>query len=54
MNTKKAVFFTVIIFFTSICIHAQERITIELNNGWKFSKGNTEKAFENNFNDSKW
>jgi beta-galactosidase len=54
MNTKKAVFFTVIIFFTSICIHAQERITIELNNGWKFSKGNTEKVFENNFNDSKW
>ncbi len=54
MNTKKAVFFIAIFFYTSICIQAQERITIELNKGWKFSKGNTEKAFENDFNDSKW
>jgi beta-galactosidase len=53
MNTKKAVFF-ILIFFTSIGIYAQERVTIELTKGWKFAKGHNEKAFEMAFNDSKW
>lgn len=54
MNTKKSVFFILIIFFTSIGLQAQQRVTIELTKGWKFSKGTNEKAFENDFNDSKW
>ncbi len=54
MNTKKSVFFTAIIVFTSICIYAQKRAIIELNNGWKFSKGKKELAFQKNFNDANW
>lgn len=51
---KKPIFFTALLLFTFTWINAQERTTIELMNGWKFAKGNNEKAFENNFNDSKW
>ena len=51
---KKTALFAVLLLFTFAGIYAQERTTIELNNGWKFAKGNNEKAFENNFNDAKW
>ncbi len=54
MTLKKPIFFTALLLFAFTSINAQERTTIELNNGWKFTKGNSEKAFENNFNDSKW
>ncbi|WP_231559999.1 DUF4982 domain-containing protein [Flavobacterium gilvum] len=33
---------------------AQKTTIIELKSGWKFAKGQNEKAFENSFNDSKW
>lgn len=49
----KNIFFTIFLLF-AITVNAQDRVTIELNKGWKFSKGINEKAFENNFNDSKW
>ncbi|MBA4275735.1 DUF4982 domain-containing protein [Flavobacterium sp.] len=54
ISTNKTAFFALILFFAFAGIKAQERTILELNNGWKFAKGKNEKAFENNFNDSKW
>jgi hypothetical protein len=54
MSPKKPALFVLMLLFAHTCINAQERTTIELNNGWKFAKGSNEKAFENNFNDKKW
>ncbi len=54
MNSKKLLLYSFLILFSSFIINAQERVTIELNKGWKFEKGKNEKAFETNFNDSKW
>ncbi|MBF2709703.1 DUF4982 domain-containing protein [Flavobacterium soyangense] len=42
------------LLLVATAVNAQERVTIELTKGWKFSKGINEKAFENNFKDSKW
>jgi beta-galactosidase len=46
--------FLVILFFINLMIFAQKTVIVELNSGWKFAKGQNEKAFENNFNDAKW
>jgi len=54
MSSKKPLFFTTLLLFAFVCSIAQERTIIELNKGWKFAKGNNEKASENNFNDAKW
>ncbi|MFV8271232.1 hypothetical protein ACNQGP_15030 [Flavobacterium sp. GT2N3] len=54
MNLKKTVFFVQILLFAFVCIYAQERTTIKLNNEWKFFKFSSEKDFENHFNDAKW
>jgi len=54
MNFKKPTFFTLFLFFTINCVNAQKRVEIELSKGWKFAKGQNEKAFESNFNDAKW
>lgn len=54
MDFKKPAFFTLFLFFTINCVNAQKRVEIELSKGWKFAKGQNEKAFESNFNDTKW
>ncbi|MFV5691992.1 DUF4982 domain-containing protein [Flavobacterium sp. LT1R49] len=54
MNTMKFTLLILTILLISSGIRAQERVVTELTKGWKFSKGTNEKAFENDFNDSKW
>ncbi len=40
--------------FTPFVSHSQERKVLTLTDHWKFQKGKNDKAFEENFNDSKW
>ncbi|WMI66286.1 DUF4982 domain-containing protein [Aestuariibaculum sp. YM273] len=43
-----------IIIISTLKLSAQTRQIINLKEGWKFTKGNIEKASEKDFNDSKW
>src|SRR6478736_349418 len=53
MKFKKNLFIAFLLFI-SLMTFAQKTTVVELNSGWKFAKGQNEKAFESNFNDSKW
>lgn len=55
MVHKKALnFLLIIIVFNSFQNYAQPREVKELDNNWKFQKGNFDNAYKVNFDDSKW
>ena len=54
MHFKKNALFIFSFLVVGFSVDAQQRTITELNKGWKFAKGQNEKAFESNFNDAKW
>jgi beta-galactosidase len=54
MHLKKNALFFLSFLVVGFSVKAQQTTTTELNKGWKFAKGQNEKAFESNFNDTKW
>ncbi|MGO4770564.1 DUF4982 domain-containing protein [Flavobacterium sp. W22_SRS_FK3] len=54
MHFKKNALFILSFLVAGFLLNAQQRTITELNKGWKFAKGKNEKAFESNFNDTKW
>ncbi|MFN8257619.1 MAG: glycoside hydrolase family 2 TIM barrel-domain containing protein [Bacteroidales bacterium] len=47
-------FLLILSLFLTIGFHLNAQLTLNLKNGWKFSKGPVENAAQLNFNDSKW
>lgn len=54
MKYKRLTHIFFIVLLLSQVSYAQKRVTIELNNGWKFQKGKNDLAFQKNFDDSSW
>ena len=54
MQFKKNALFILAFIAIGFWVNAQQRTVTELNKGWKFAKGQNDKAFESNFNDTKW
>ncbi|MCI9846409.1 DUF4982 domain-containing protein [Flavobacterium pectinovorum] len=54
MQFKKNALLILSFLVIGFSANAQQRTVTELNKGWKFAKGQNDKAFESNFNDAKW
>jgi beta-galactosidase len=53
MHTRHIIIFLITFLFLKIAV-AQVRTVTELGDGWKFSKGNNDPAFQVDFNDKSW
>lgn len=54
MNTKKSFLVALAFLFFSLYSNSQQREEIELQTGWKFSKGENKLAYQETFDDSDW